>query len=51
MIEQLLEELDCLNNLWCKVTADDSIKTEVKSRIRDVGKVLGGMKNCLDAAR
>ena len=36
--------MECFKYLRFKITVDEGIETEVKSRINDVGKVLGGMK-------
>ena len=41
---ELLEEVECFKYLGSKITTDGGIETEVKSRINNVGKVLGGMK-------
>ena len=39
-----LEEVDCFRYLGSKVSVDGSVEVEVKSRINEAGKVLGGMK-------
>ena len=39
-----LEEVECFKYVWAKIIVDGGIDTEVKFRINDVGKVLGGMK-------
>ena len=36
--------VNCFKHLGSKITIDGGIKTEVKSRINDVGMVLGGIK-------
>ena len=46
---ELLEEVICFEYLGSMITVHREMETEVKSRIKDVGKVLGGMKkkfNC-----
>ena len=43
-LNELLKEVKCFNHLGSKITVDGRMKTEVKSRINDVRKVLGGMK-------
>ena len=40
----LLEEVECFKYLGSKITVDEGIETEVKSRMNDIGKVLGEMK-------
>ena len=37
---ELLEEVECFKYFISKITVDEEIKTEVKSRINDVEKVL-----------
>ena len=47
--DELLDEVKCFICLGSKIIVDREIETEVKSRINDVGKVLGGVKkvfNC-----
>ena len=41
-------EVECFEYLRSKVTVYGGIETEVKSRINDVGKVLGGMKKVVE---
>ncbi|KAK3869735.1 hypothetical protein Pcinc_024963 [Petrolisthes cinctipes] len=40
---EVLEEVECFKYLGSKVTVDSKIETELKSRVNEVGKVLGGM--------
>ena len=41
---ELLEEVEFFKYLGSKITVDGNIETEVKSRVTDVGKVLGKIK-------
>ena len=41
---ELLEEVECFKYLRSDITVDGGIDIDGKSRITDVGKVLGGMK-------
>ena len=46
--DELLEEKECFKYFKSKITVDVGMETEMKSRINDMGKVLGRMKKVFD---